>query len=860
MNKSLLSNIPDELKRIPQWVLWRLEYNQQGRLTKVPYYKPSKQTERKAEPDNPSTWMDFERTVYCLDYFLPGKDEAMQTGVGFVLTEETGIVAIDIDDCFEQGALDTTRLSDFAGDVLNKLNSYSERTPSGNGLRIFVKGSLPQKGNRKTNKIPGCSSFEMSQSNQFLTVTGDRLTEYPCSIWPAQEAIDDLYKLFPQREIAEKRERPALAMPVEDSTLLSVALQSRNGVEIGRLYSGDTSAYGGDDSAADQALCNHLAFYCAGDAAQMDRLFRGSGLMRDKWDEMRGSQTYGEMTIQKAISSTGEFYSPPGTMTKIGKTRRPNAAALAEGETAPDESELPTIIISNKEDRDISAEAWDAIRQFNDPPVLYVWGREISRVVRDPEASGVLVDSVDEQRLLHRLRRVANWKRRKLERKRQPDGSMKEQTIEYNVPVPGTTAKDMLSDAEQIATLPALRSVVTSPIVSQAGELISTPGYDAADKVYLATYGIGDAAPKGASQEDAVAAFKRLFADDGLFGDFPFDTDADRSHAAALLFTQFLRPYINDTAPMFLVEAPTAGTGKSKLARNLIRIATPSPRAWEAPTSRKSDEAEAEWTKVLGAALKDAPPVLFLDNLRGVLASTALESLLTSIDPWSTRLLKTSTEITVFPKYLTTVATSNNAEANRDMVRRSVSIRLDSGWERPEDRTEFRIADLDSYIDLHRVDIMSDVLTVLAAWIAAGRPEQTIVTKGSFERWARIVGGVLAFCRCNGFLGNEKERAVNMDPLTAKWNYFVSLWATELIDEQKKPKEALSKDLIVLAEKAELISDAYDRGASKSFGNQLQKMRDRVFGDWKLIGTMGGGGINKWRLKANIKDQQKLHL
>ena len=85
---------------------------------------------------------------------------------------------------------------------------------------------------------------------------------------------------------------------------------SRNGVAIRALLAGDCSAQGGDHSAADMALASHLAFWCAGDAARMDRIFRASGLMRDKWDSRRGGTTYGAQTIERAISGATEFYRP----------------------------------------------------------------------------------------------------------------------------------------------------------------------------------------------------------------------------------------------------------------------------------------------------------------------------------------------------------------------------------------------------------------------------------------------------------------------------------------------------------------------------------------------------------------------
>jgi primase-polymerase (primpol)-like protein len=69
------------------------------------------------------------------------------------------------------------------------------------------------------------------------------------------------------------------------------------------FYRGDVAAYGGDDSAADLALCGLLAFWCGPDPKRIDRLFRRSALMRGKWDSPRADTTYGALTIQKALGA-----------------------------------------------------------------------------------------------------------------------------------------------------------------------------------------------------------------------------------------------------------------------------------------------------------------------------------------------------------------------------------------------------------------------------------------------------------------------------------------------------------------------------------------------------------------------------
>ena len=98
--------------------------------------------------------------------------------------------------------------------------------------------------------------------------------------------------------------RAAVAVDPDDARLLERAHAARKGWKFAALWKGDVSAYP-SQSEADLALCNLLAFWTGGDAARIDRLFRQSGLMRAKWDERRGGQTYGERTIATAIAGCG---------------------------------------------------------------------------------------------------------------------------------------------------------------------------------------------------------------------------------------------------------------------------------------------------------------------------------------------------------------------------------------------------------------------------------------------------------------------------------------------------------------------------------------------------------------------------
>lgn len=144
------------------------------------------------------------------------------------------------------------------------------------------------------------------------------------TIEPRQEALNQLYfEIFKEVESSQsdtKADQATLDDKAEwltDEAIIARMLGSAKADEIQALLNGDTSAYGGDDSAADQALCNYLAFWTRKNRLQMDRIFRQSKLMRPKWDEKRGQKTYGEMTIDKACEGTSKVYEPPKDEQKL---------------------------------------------------------------------------------------------------------------------------------------------------------------------------------------------------------------------------------------------------------------------------------------------------------------------------------------------------------------------------------------------------------------------------------------------------------------------------------------------------------------------------------------------------------------
>jgi len=146
---------------------------------------------------------------------------------------------------------------------------------------------------------------------RFFTMTGWHLAGTPTTIDARQDALTAFHATVfgSPRQQSSPRDAPAHdhgGGRLDDALLLEKARAARNGARFARLWTGDISGYD-SPSNADLALSVMLAFWTQ-DTAQMDRLFRQSGLMREKWDEQRGAQTYGERTIMEALARQTEHY------------------------------------------------------------------------------------------------------------------------------------------------------------------------------------------------------------------------------------------------------------------------------------------------------------------------------------------------------------------------------------------------------------------------------------------------------------------------------------------------------------------------------------------------------------------------
>jgi putative DNA primase/helicase len=284
-----VTEIPRELRERRQWVTWRIE-QRDGKPTKVPYQCDGR---RRASATDPPTWATFEQVADATDV----------DGIGFVFAKDDPFVGIDLDDCREP---DTGYLRGWAVGYVQLLDSYTEASPSGTGVKVWVRGQLPVSGKRK-------EEVEIYSSGRFFTVTGEHVVGTPAEIQNRQLELDAISNvLFPLPSPNGRPARPAQPVDIGDEELLARMFAASNGDRIGRLWAGDISAHH-SHSEADAALCAHLAWWTNRDTARMDSLFRRSGLMREKWDKRRGESTYGGLEIANAIARTSSGYTgePP---------------------------------------------------------------------------------------------------------------------------------------------------------------------------------------------------------------------------------------------------------------------------------------------------------------------------------------------------------------------------------------------------------------------------------------------------------------------------------------------------------------------------------------------------------------------
>lgn len=276
--------VPDDLKAPPQWVAWRRGEKRDGKWTKIPV---NARTGRNASHNLPDTWSDFQTACRYADEH--------NLGIGFVFSADDPFCGIDLDKCRDP---DTGTIEQWALDIIDGLDSYTEISPSGAGVHVIVRATKPG---------PRCKqgNIEMYDRQRFFTITGGDGTK---AIEERQAAVDALYvETFgsPHETDTTTTAKSGNGHDLNDDEILVRAAAAANGDKFRRLFTGDARGYP-SRSEAHLALIIMIAFWTGPDSARIERLFQRSRLWADSGRSEQ--KDYCARTIAKALSMVRETY------------------------------------------------------------------------------------------------------------------------------------------------------------------------------------------------------------------------------------------------------------------------------------------------------------------------------------------------------------------------------------------------------------------------------------------------------------------------------------------------------------------------------------------------------------------------
>ena len=458
-----------------------------------------------------------------------------------------------------------------------------------------------------------------------------------------------------------------------------------------------------------------------------------------------------------------------------------------------------------------TALCWEAIRQGNQPPLLFRFAGALVRVITD-EDGRPRPQLLTPEILRHHLSQWADWHKNEVEVKKPPLDNM----------------KDVL--ASPAPDLPTLKRIVSAPVFAPDGSLRLEPGYHAPSAVLYAPQASFKAlpVPDAITREEMEAA--RDFVLDELIVDFPFASESDKHNAVALFILPYVRDMIPGPTPNHLVEASVIGSGKSKLVDALLWGALGMP-----PALITEGTDDYSWKQGITTHLFSGKPVAKIDNVNHPVNSGALAAAITG-DTWDERLLGTNTSAGLAIRTIWTM-TGNNVSLSSELIRRTVRIRLVPATAHPEERSGFQHPNLEDWCRQERARLVQCAHIIVRWWLQAGRPKGPR-QMASYYDYAEIIGGILQAAGLTEFLANYREFQAASDSqaqarsnFCATWYEFAEKEKSVTNDEDmiwKNPDSPTTSDLLPLAEKVDgfPLYGKSQSGSQTALGKRLSAASD----------------------------------
>lgn len=282
-------NIPQELRALIQFCVWRYEKPEESEnITKVPY---NPITGRHTSVTDPQSWCSFEQATEA------AKDWNKWAGIGFIFSSRDPYCGIDLDNPLAKNVDGSPKFSPekqaeiWARQqfIFEQFVSYAERSPSGNGLHIIVKASVPR----------GCKrdSVEIYSNARFFTMTGNVYRDAPIAEY--NDLANKLWDEMAPAEIVGNGFIADIAERNNDNEVCLMAERAENGQKFISLYNGNWQTYYSSQSEADFALIDIISFYTQ-NISQIIRIFRESALGRR--DKAKRDSYVGDM-VQRSFDN-----------------------------------------------------------------------------------------------------------------------------------------------------------------------------------------------------------------------------------------------------------------------------------------------------------------------------------------------------------------------------------------------------------------------------------------------------------------------------------------------------------------------------------------------------------------------------
>jgi hypothetical protein len=466
----------------------------------------------------------------------------------------------------------------------------------------------------------------------------------------------------------------------------------------------------------------------------------------------------------------------------------------------------------------------------------YQRGGLIVTIVTDPGTHETRVQDISPPALVRALAGAATWER------------FDARSEDWSRTDPPARHATVLFDSTSYHHLPVLSGLTRQPYLREDGSLMREAGYDPVTGMFGVFNAQEFSVPLHPTRADAEGALALL---KDLLSEFSFARNTDLAAAVAGMLTAAVRPSLGH-APMFHVRAHTVGSGKSYLCELITALATPQRGT---PTTFPGDDEECR--KLLLAELLRAPAVIEFDNLTGDLVShKSLCTALTS-EHMSGRILGVSKTATVNTRALF-LSSGNNVGPVQDMTRRCITINLDPGCEVPAAR-RFTRPDLVRDVLRYRGRYVAASLTIVRAWIDAGRPKVTCTPLAGFGDWSDLCRQPLLWLGLADPTASVLQ-AMTEDPDRETLDRMLTAWQAAfgktgaMVRDAVKRATTLGDDHGELREVLRDIADERGEINRRKLGWWIRRHAGRIVDGRRFVRATGNRSAESWKVETTSQD------